>query len=70
MNISNTLAILFSVFGLGLAALLVPQVQNAYRTYTTTSDQIVIDQARNDVFEAVLAIREERAALALIAVES
>lgn len=69
MNIRNTLAALFMAFGLTLAALLVPQVQSSYRTYTTTNDQIIVDQARNDVFEAVLALREGHAALALLAMQ-
>lgn len=69
MNIGNTLAILFSTFGMALIALLVPQVQSSYRHYYDTSDQIVVDQARNDVFEAVLAISEGRAAVALLTIQ-
>ncbi|WP_322896099.1 MULTISPECIES: PP2C family protein-serine/threonine phosphatase [unclassified Yoonia] len=67
MNIRNTLAVLFMAFGLTLAALLVPQVLESNRTYTSTNDQIVVDQARNDVFEAVLALRKGRTALTLLA---
>lgn len=69
MNIGNTLAILFSTFGLALVTLLLPQVQSSYQYYETTSDQIVVDQARNDVFDAVLAIHDGRAALALLAIQ-
>ncbi|MFN3664193.1 PP2C family protein-serine/threonine phosphatase [Yoonia sp.] len=69
MNIKNTLAVLFSTFGLVLVALLAPQVQSSYQYYNDTSDQIVVDRARNDVFEAVLAIREGRSALALLGIQ-
>lgn len=68
MTISNTIAILFSIFGLTLAALLAPQVQSSFRYYNTTTDQIIADQARNDVFEAVLAIHKGRGTLALLAI--
>lgn len=67
MNIGNTLAILFSTFGLAFVALLAPQVQSSYQYYVDSSDQILVDQARNDVFEAVLAVRQGRAALMLLA---
>lgn len=66
MKIGNTLAILFSTFGLALIALIAPQVQSSYRQYVNTSDQILVDQARNDVFEAVLAVREGRTTLTFL----
>ena len=69
MTIRNTLAALFLVFGLTLISLLIPQVISSYRTYSATKDQIVVDQARNDVFGAVLAIREGRAALNVLAMQ-
>jgi serine phosphatase RsbU (regulator of sigma subunit) len=63
MNIGNALAVLFSAFGLLLAALLVPQVQDSYRYAASTAEQIIVDQARGDVFATVLVIRQGNAAL-------
>lgn len=66
MNIKNTLLALFMAFGLTLAVLLVPQVQSSYSTFNSTNDQLVVDEARNEVFKAVLALREGHAALTLL----
>jgi len=67
MTIRSTLAILLSVFGLMLLALLVTQGSAAYFNYKDRSEQIVIDQARNDLLSAIVGLQNDRARIMLIA---
>lgn len=70
MTIRSTLAILLSVFGLMLVVLLVSQGSATYRNYNDGSEQIVIDQARNDLLRAIVGLQNDRARIVLIAAEA
>ncbi len=66
MTIRSTLGILLSVFGLMLLALLVTQGAATYQNYKDRSEQIVIDQARNDLLSAIVGLQNDRARIVLI----
>ena len=67
MTIRSTLAILLSIFGLMLLASLVTQGSVAYFNYKDRSEQIVIDQARNELLTAIIGLQNDRARIMLIA---
>lgn len=66
MTIRSTLAILLSIFGLMLLALLMSQGLATHQNYKDSSEQIVIDQARNDLLRAVIELQNDRARIVLI----
>jgi len=66
MTIRSTLAILLSIFGLMLLGLLMFQGFATHKNYKDSSEQITIDQARNDLLRAVIELQNDRARMVLI----
>lgn len=70
MTIRSTLATLLSFFGLMLLLLIFFQSFATYRNYKDRSEQIVIDQARNDLLWAVVGLQNDHARMVLIGSEA
>ena len=66
MNIRITLAILLSIFGMMLLIIILYPSSATYRHYQHSTDQIIIDQARNDLLTAIIGLQNDQAKIALI----
>jgi len=66
MNIRITLAILLSIFGMMLLIIIWYQSSATYRHYQLSTEQIIIDQARNDLLSAIIGLQNDQAQIALI----
>jgi len=66
MNIRRTLAILLSIFGMTLLLTLFYLGSATYRHYQYSTEQIIIDQARNDLLTAIIGLQNDHAQIALI----
>lgn len=66
MNIRITLAILLSIFGMMLLIIIWYQSAATYRHYQLSTEQIIIDQARNDLLSAIIGLQNDQAQIALI----
>ena len=66
MNIRITLAILLSIFGMILLLIILYLGAGTYRHYQYSTEQIIIDQARNDLLTAIIGLQNDQAQIALI----
>jgi serine phosphatase RsbU (regulator of sigma subunit) len=66
MNIRTTLAILLSIFGMMLLLVIFFLGSATYRQYQYSIEQIIIDQARNDLLTAIIGLQNDQAQIAMI----
>lgn len=65
MKVKNTLTVLLAILGLMLIGLISAYGSASYRDYSKSSEQITIDQARNDLLSAIIEMQKDRTRIVL-----